>query len=67
MEENKTYIKIYTVIFFLILSGFIGFLFYEWNRETEFKERMAPKERKERFKKNRDNTMELIIKKINCA
>lgn len=62
MDENRVGIKIYTIIFFLILAGFIGFLIYEYQREAEFKERTAPKER---FKKNRGNSLNLLSEMIN--
>lgn len=61
MDENRVGIKVYTVIFFLILAGFLGFLIYEWAREAEFKERTAPKER---FKKNKGNSMQLLLEQL---
>lgn len=61
MDENRVGIKIYTIIFFLILAGFIGFLIYEYQREADFKERTAPKER---FKKNKGNSMKLLIEQL---
>ncbi len=52
MDEKRVDIKIYTVLFFMILIGFIGFLVYKGYRESEYKSRVAPRER---FKKNNDD------------
>ena len=54
MDEKRVDIKIYTVLFFLILIGFLSFLVYQGCRDSEYKERLAPKER---FKKNKDNVL----------
>lgn len=52
MDEKRVDIKIFTVLFFVILIGFIGFLVYQGYRESEYKSRIVPKER---FKKNKDD------------
>jgi len=52
MDEKRVDIKIYTVLFFMILIGFLSFLVYQGCRDSEFKERLAPKEK---FKKSKDN------------
>jgi hypothetical protein len=49
MDEKRVDIKIYTVLFFVILIGFLSFLVYQGCRDSEYKERLTPKER---FKKN---------------
>ena len=52
MDEKRVGIKVFTVVFFLLLIGFLSFLISEGCRDSEYKERMAPKER---FKKNKDD------------
>ncbi len=54
MNEKRVDIKIYTVLFFMILIGFLSFLVYQGCKDSEYKERLAPKER---FKKNKDNVL----------
>jgi hypothetical protein len=54
MDEKRVDIKIYTVLFFVILIGFLSFLVYQGCRDAEYKERLAPKER---YKKNKDNVL----------
>jgi hypothetical protein len=54
MDEKRVDIKIYTVLFFMILIGFLSFLVYQGCRDAEYKERLAPKER---YKKNKDNVL----------
>lgn len=54
MDEKRVDIKIYTVLFFMILIGFLSFLVYQGCRDSEYKERLAPKDR---FKKSKDNAL----------
>jgi hypothetical protein len=54
MDEKRVDIKIYTVLFFMILIGFLSFLVYQGCRDSEYKERLAPKEK---FKKGKDNAL----------
>jgi hypothetical protein len=65
MEEKRVDIKIYTVLFFMILIGFLSFLVYQGCRDAEYKVRLAPKER---YKKNKDNVLlhiqELTLEKV---
>jgi len=49
MDEKRVDIKIYTVLFFMILIGFLSFLVYQGCRDSEYKVKLTPKER---FKKN---------------
>jgi uncharacterized membrane protein len=39
MEKDKT-IKIYTIIFIVIISGFIGFLFFQGSKDNDRNERI---------------------------
>ncbi|MCX6159600.1 MAG: hypothetical protein WCK13_00105 [Ignavibacteriota bacterium] len=57
MGEKRVDIKIYTVLFFMILIGFLSFLVYQGCRDSEYRERLAPKEK---FKKNKDNVLNYI-------
>jgi hypothetical protein len=65
MDEKRVDIKIYTVLFFMILIGFLSFLVYQGCRDAEYKERLAPRER---YKKNKDNVLlhiqELSLEKV---
>jgi len=58
MDEKRVDIKIYTVLFFIILIGFLSFLVYEGCRDAGYKERLTPKER---YKKNKENVLLHII------
>jgi hypothetical protein len=62
MDEKRVDIKIYTVLFFMILIGFLSFLIYQGCRDSEYKERVTPKDR---FKKNKENAL-LRIDKQGC-
>ena len=52
MDEKKGWDKSIYRSVFLLLIGFLSFLISEGCRDSEYKERMAPKER---FKKNKDD------------
>lgn len=45
MEERRIGIKVYTILFLVLLVGFVIFLVSVGMREDEYRERMAPKER----------------------
>jgi hypothetical protein len=62
MDEKRVDIKIYTVLFFMILIGFLSFLVYQGCRDSEYKERLAPKDR---FKKSKGNALLRIDKQVN--
>ncbi|MCE1165231.1 MAG: hypothetical protein LWX07_07500 [Bacteroidetes bacterium] len=50
MEENKGTIKLYTLLFFFVILGFIGFLVYQGLREADYKDKIAPSEKNRRHK-----------------
>lgn len=61
MDEKRVDIKIYTVLFFMILIGFLSFLVYQGCRDSEYKERLAPKDK---FKKSKGNALLRIEKQV---
>ncbi len=50
VEENKGTIKIYTLLFFFVILGFIGFLVYQGLREADYKGKIAPSEKNKRHR-----------------
>jgi hypothetical protein len=58
MDEKRVDIKIYTVVFFMILIGFLSFLVYQGYRDSEYKGRLAPKEK---IKRGKDNVLLSIV------
>lgn len=62
MDEKRVDIKIYTVLFFMILIGFLSFLIYQGCRDSEYKEKLTPKDR---FKKSKGSALLQIDKRVN--
>jgi hypothetical protein len=45
MEEKKSVIQIYTIVFFLVVAGFVGFLVYQGYKDSEFQNKYPSKEK----------------------
>jgi hypothetical protein len=45
MEEKKSVIQIYTIVFFLFVAGFVGFLIYQGYRDSEIQKKYSPREK----------------------
>jgi len=45
VEERRVGIKVYTILFLVLLVGFVIFLVSVGMREDEYRQRIAPKER----------------------
>jgi hypothetical protein len=50
MEEKKSVIQIYTIVFFLIVAGFVGFLVYQGYKDSEVQSKYPPKEKVRKIK-----------------
>jgi len=50
MEEKKSVIQIYTIVFFLFVAGFVGFLVYQGYKDSEFQNKYPPKEKVRKIK-----------------
>ena len=44
MGEKRVDVKIFTLVFLVVLIGFLSFLVYQGCRDVNYKERLAPKE-----------------------
>ena len=45
MEEKKSVIQIYTIVFFLVVVGFVGFLIYQGYKDTDNPRKYTPREK----------------------
>jgi|GEM_PF-1648769 len=45
MEEKKSVIQIYTIVFFLCVAGFVGFLIYQGYKDSEIQKKYSPREK----------------------
>jgi hypothetical protein len=50
MEEKKSVIQIYTIVFFLVVAGFVGFLVYQGYKDSEAQNRYPQKEKVRKIK-----------------
>jgi hypothetical protein len=50
MEEKKSVIQIYTIVFFLFVAGFVGFLIYQGYRDSEIQKKYSPREKVRKVK-----------------
>jgi hypothetical protein len=45
MEEKKSVIQVYTIVFFLFVAGFVGFLIYQGYKDSEIQKKYSPREK----------------------
>jgi len=45
VEENTASIKVYTLLFFFVILGFIGFLVYQGFKDADYKDKISPGEK----------------------